>query len=215
VLRRRLNTFHFNWVVNSPRAVLSVHNSVMIDPVCNATTAEEDLKAAQGLPQLPSQRRNMVSTAPPFCADLPTGKECFDSGVLMHALSVVGASASRQNRDIATTPAQAAAATAAGHFIVQYHNTTRVCRRYLDPQCLQKNGGNRTVCWEQAARVLALSAERSSSGIAPGVIAGAVVGGERMLVGAVLTHDALRHSSSSRRVQSVGAEFNHKVSAQR
>jgi hypothetical protein len=134
----------------------------------------------------------MVSTAPPFCVDLPTGKECFESGVLMHELSVIEATASRQNREIATTPAQAAAATAAGHFIGQYRNTTQVCRRYLDPQCLQENGGNRTVCWEQAVRALA-DAEHSRSGTAPGVIAGAVVGGKRILVGAVLASEGLAH----------------------
>lgn len=190
-MRRRLSTFYFDWFVNSPGAVLSVHNSIMIDPVCNATTAEEDLKAAQALPQLPSQRRNMVTAKAPFCADLPKGRECFDGGVLMHALSVVQASASRQNRKIGTTPAQAAAAAAAGHFTIQYRNTTRVCRRYLDPQCLQENGGNRTVCWEQAARALA-GAEHSRIGMAPGAIAGAVRGGKRVLVGAELTSALLR-----------------------
>jgi hypothetical protein len=154
----------------------------MIDPVCNATSPAEDITSAQSLPQLPQQRRNLVSTAPPFCMALPNGTECFQHGVLLQDLAVALSSDSRRNRTIATSAVSAAKATAARHFIIQYRNTTRVCRQYLDPQCLQENGGNRSYCWQQAVRVLigagTHAAAGSSGGASAGVIAGAVVGGE-------------------------------------
>lgn len=176
---RRLDTFYFNWFVNSPGAVLTVYNSILLDPVCNASTPAEDLQSAQALPQVPQERRNLISTAAPFCLQLPSGTECFEHGVLMHALTVVVASTSRLNRNIATTPAQAAATAAAGNFVIQFRNTTRVCRRFLDPQCLQENGGNRTACWEQAAAPLVVGSGTTRSSMSPGVIAGAVIGGKQ------------------------------------
>jgi hypothetical protein len=162
--------------INSPGAVLQVHNSTFIDPVCNATTAAEDLAAAQAMPQLPQRPRNRVSAVAPFCVQLPSGSECFEQGVHMQELAVVMASTSRSSRDLATTPAQAAAAAAAGNFVIQFRNTTRVCRKYLDTQCLQENGGNRELCWEQAAG--AAAGQGAGQGASPGAIAGAVIGGE-------------------------------------
>lgn len=172
---------YFDWFINSPGAVVLINNSIIVDPVCNATDAAEDVKSAQALPQVPLQRRNLVSAAPASCLQLPTGRECFDSGVLMQDLTLVLASTSAQSRDIALTPAEAAAAATADHFIIRYHNTTRVCRRYLDKACLQQHSNDRTYCWEQqAAAVLPRAAVSSSGGggVPAGVVAGAVVGGE-------------------------------------
>lgn len=178
-LCRALNTLYFDWFVNSPGAVLTISNCIMIDPNCNAISPAEDLTSAQSLPQLPQQRRNLVSTAPPFCMALPNGTECFQHGVLLQDVAVVLASDSRQNCTIAASAASAAKAAAAGHFIIQYRNTTRVCRQYLDPQCLQETGGNRSYCWQQAVRVLTGAGTHAAGGASAGVIAGAVVGGER------------------------------------
>lgn len=180
---RRLRTLYFSWFLNSPGAVLTIQDSIMVDPVCNATDSQQDLQSAQSLPQLPGKPRNVVTPSQPLCLALPTGTECFQHGVHMQMLTVVLGSASRADQDAATTPAQAAAAAAAGHFVIQYRNTTRVCRQYLDPQCLQENGGNRTLCWERAFTGQQQDGSRagpSSAGgaaMTTGAIAGAVVGG--------------------------------------
>lgn len=181
---RRLQTLYFSWFLNSPGAVLKIQDSIMIDPVCNATDSQEDLRSVQSLPQLPGEPRNSVTPAQPLCMALPTGAECFQHGVHKQMLSVVIRSASRTDQDAETSPAQAAAAAAAGHFIIQYRNTTRVCRQYLDPQCLQETGGNRTLCWERAfpgqQQQAGSSAGSSSAGgaaMSTGAIAWAIVGG--------------------------------------
>lgn len=178
---RKLGTFALDVFINSPGAVLQVHNSTFIDPVCNATTPAGDLAAAQAMPQLPQRPRNRVSAAPPLCVQLPAGRECFEQGVHMQELAAVMASASRPNRVVATTPAQAAAAATAGNFVIHFRNTTRVCRKYLDAQCLQENGGNRELCWQQAAGTAA--GQGAGQGISSGGIAGAVIGGEIFLYG--------------------------------
>jgi hypothetical protein len=180
-----LRTLYFSWFLNSPGAILTIKDSIMIDPICNATDRQEDLRSAQSLPQLPGKPKNSVTPAQPLCVDLPTGAACFQHGVHMQLLTVVLGSASRADQDVATSPAQAAAAAAAGHFVIQYRNTTRVCRQYLDPACLQENGGNRTLCWETAFTDQQQQQAASSAGPAPAggaaastsTVAGAVAGG--------------------------------------
>jgi hypothetical protein len=176
---RRLDTLYISFFLNSPGAVLHIHNSILIDPVCNASSPAEDLAAAQALPQLPGQSRNLVTAAPALCMKVQQEHLCFDSGVLLHALTVVVASSDRRAQGIAYTQAEAAAALAAGGFLVQYTNSTRVCRQYLSESCLAQHPDNRTACWEQAA---AAAAGRPVGGADSGdsikTTVGAVVGGE-------------------------------------
>jgi len=97
----------------------------------------------------------------------------------MHTLTVVVPSKAPQSHSIAHSPAEAAAAGAAGNFIIKYRNTTRVCRQYLDSTCLAQHGGNRTYCWEQQAAALLAVGVKADTGsrLSGGAVAGAVIGG--------------------------------------
>lgn len=199
---RKLNPVSLDIIKNSPGARVRLTDVLLVDAVCAARNATQDLAQFRSLPDLPGFPRNRVSAAPTTCARLPAeaapGQQpqlepqprCFDGGVHVHSLAVVLA---LEQRAAVTDPAAAAAAAASGDaFIYVYQNVIRVCMGYLDPACLEQHAGDADLCWELAAQGASGGGNwQRGPALQAGAVAGIAIGGEERRAGRTDGHLSL------------------------
>jgi hypothetical protein len=165
---RKSNNFGIDFFANSQGSTVMFENVVVVETVCSAAPADA-LAAAISQPTLAGQPPNSVKLVPSTCVQLPEGRRCFENSLHFDTYA-------------AEAPAQAGG----GYTYVQL-NTTRVCRSYVDPECLRLRNDDVEYCWQQQAQRVQpwLQPAAQHAQLSPGATAGIAVAAGACLLWAV------------------------------